>query len=106
MNESREGYLSFVSTSIDKRVKHQTKDVSSLGAIRGFFMPGFREKTESEEREMFIEFTENQKKKANYASILVPQLKDWNENLLSFRQKGGETLCQTGSPSLSLSWWS
>lgn len=33
--------------------------------------------------------------------ILVPKLKDWNEDLLSFRQKEGEVLCPTGSPSLS-----
>ena len=36
------------------------------------------------------------------AQILVPQLKDWNEDLLSFRQKEGDALCQMGSPPLSL----
>jgi len=36
------------------------------------------------------------------AQILVPQLKDWNEDLLSFRQKEGEVQCRTVSPSLSL----
>ena len=36
------------------------------------------------------------------AQILVPQLKDWNEDLLNFRQEEGEVPCQAESPSLSL----
>ncbi len=51
---------------------------------------------------MFIEFAEEQKRQANNVSILVSQLKDWNEDILHLRQKEGETLCQTGSPSLLL----
>ncbi|MBR3032235.1 MAG: DUF3991 and TOPRIM domain-containing protein [Clostridiales bacterium] len=36
------------------------------------------------------------------AKILVPKLKDWNEDLLYMRQEEGESVCQTESPLLSL----
>jgi len=42
---------------------------NGLGAFRGFFMPEFGEKRK-EEQKMFVQFTEDQKRWANEASIV------------------------------------